>query len=286
MNKLKLLYYDILRRLEHKSRLNDLKLTLRARQPIVLVHQMGRAASMTMVNTIRSLGINYPIYHTHWLNRETIKRKKDRFRERGETITQLHIRVSLNITEELTDQQIRDYPWIIISVIRDPVARNISAFFLSIDMFIDNIYEKYDSGELSIEDITDAFLRKFAHDQPLQWFEEEVKQVFDVDVFKYSYDVNQGFQYIENKNSKLLLVKVETLNDKYKGALSSVFGKTPDKLVNTHLSAEEQPYAKIYKAFLKSVHLPEEYLDQMYNSMYAKHFYSADEINNFRERWS
>jgi len=53
-----------------------------------------------------------------------------------------------------------------------------------------------------------------------------------------------------------------------------------------HNVGENKPYKRIYKKILETLTVPERLLDKIYNSKYAQHFYTDDEIASFKNRWS
>jgi len=44
-------------------------------------------------------------------------------------------------------------------------------------------------------------------------------------------------------------------------------------------------YDTLYKEFKKKIIFPKQYLDMMYNSKYAQHFYTKKELQKFRAQW-
>src|SRR5262249_47952622 len=56
-------------------------------------------------------------------------------------------------------------------------------------------------------------------------------------------------------------------------------------LCNANVS-ENKEYNDIYKAFVRSIMLPEDYLTRMYDSDFARHFYTDAELKDFRSRWT
>lgn len=172
-----------------------------------------------------------------------------------------------------------------VSIIRDPVARNLSAFFLSIERFVGDVYQRHAQGRLQPADLLDVFLRDYPHEIPLTWFEREVHEVFGIDVYAQPFSFEQDYALYESAALRMAVIKVESLERCYRPALQALFGKTPGELRNTHISAQDEPYAPIYKNFLAAVRLPQEYLDRMYGSAYARHFYRADELAALRKKW-
>lgn len=286
MSVLKSIYYRWHQERAQSRRLRDLRTRLRRRLPIVLVHQMGRAASMTMVNTIRDMNIEMPVVHTHWLNPASLQTRLEwAERDAGRSVP-FNIRASRLILDALPGSAIADYPWRIVSVIREPVARNVSAYFLSIERFIPDVFERYRSGNLPMNEILEVFLREYPHEIPLDWFGREVADVFGVDVYAHPFPSELEYALIEQGLIRMAIVKVEGLEEAYGPALERLLGQVPGALRNTHISVKDEPYAEIYREFLRSPGLPRSYLDNMYDSTFARHFYTPAERSEFMERWA
>ncbi|CCQ70869.1 Capsular polysaccharide synthesis enzyme CpsE [Crocosphaera watsonii WH 0402] len=68
-------------------------------------------------------------------------------------------------------------------------------------------------------------------------------------------------------------------------AFSEFLGIDNFRLSNKN-QAKQKTYFEVYSDFLNSIVLPQSYIDKMYSSKYMKHFYSQNEIDKFREKWS
>ena len=79
--------------------------------------------------------------------------------------------------------------------------------------------------------------------------------------------------------------KLEKLNENAKIAFREYLGVDVIKIKNQNLG-ENKEYSSVYRKFKESVKLPKSYVDLMYNSKFALHFYSNEEIDLFRKRWS
>jgi hypothetical protein len=278
-------YYKRLEEKAARRTLENLKYHIKNDNDLILVHQMGRAASMTLTNTIRSMDLGQPVFHTHWLNVNSVKERVDRINGwKNSGLGPLNVRVSEILAPEI-DKRLEARQWQLVSVIREPVARNVSAFFLDIDRFFNDFSTQYKRGNISLDQMQEVFLDEFPHEMPLDWFEREVEEPFGINIFKTRYDESKGYSMAKKKNISLLVIKLDKLNDCYKSALHEFFGKKPKELVNTHVT-NTSSLATIYKEFIANAHFPESYLDRMYDCKYARHFYSETEINNFREKWS
>ncbi|NKN33373.1 putative capsular polysaccharide synthesis family protein [Marichromatium bheemlicum] len=270
----------------HRNRrsLAALEAHLAGRDPALLVHQMGRAGSMTTVNTLRAAGLGMPVFHTHWLNPVNIRKRLDRFAGAPERRLPLNVRMARRIGQELQQHGPHHRPWHLVSVFREPVARNLSVYFLSIEDFIPDFFDRHARGALGDAEILETFLERFPHDQPVCWFDEEIRDTFGIDVYAQPFPIARGYQIIRQSDIAVLLIKVERLNDCYAAAFAEFLGVDVPRLEQTHVT-EEDPAYSMYKDFIANVQLPTDYLDRLYDTRFARHFYGETEIARLRHQW-
>src|SRR5688572_1946244 len=112
----------------------------------IIIHQMGKVGSKTVELSLRkayeALGIQVPIYHTHILNgfervRGYVLKEKNRQDSAGHFATLDHGESVRKLIDENPAQH-----WNIISLVRDPIARNVSAFFESLPEYIPDWHER------------------------------------------------------------------------------------------------------------------------------------------------
>lgn len=277
--------YDWYTRRRGQNTVSALESDLRLGAPILLVHQMGRAGSMTAVRSLRSARLSLPVYHTHWLHPRNVEKRLAKFRDVQESRHPLNVRVGRRISEALLRDGVGRREWRLVTVFREPVARNISVFFLSIDVFVENFARRYASGELDNGKLLDIFLREFPHDQPLTWFDMEVRETFGVDVYEYPFPRERGYQVVRTEHVDLLLIKLEELNGCYRDAFAEFLSVDVPGLAQTHIT-ERDPSRPMYKDFVRDAVLPVEYLERMYRSRFAEHFYGPEELARLWRRWS
>ena len=268
------------------NKMNDAsaKLTkkLLKQKKAILIHTMAKVGTTTLVKTLYSLNLKLPIIHTHTLNEEnlqySIQPQKDIFGQLPD-----HLQTSLCIQPVIYQKSIN---WKVITLIRDPIARNISAFFYNIDkQWFPNFYERYANQELPNQEIINKFLREFHHQVPLTWVEKEICSVFNINVYGFDFPKEKGYQIYHNDNIDLLVLKLENLEACYQQAFKEFLGIDIVQLEKANTS-EDKKYKDIYKNLNKSLSLPPEYLDQMYISNHVRHFYTEAEIELFKQRWS
>jgi len=249
----------------------------------VIVYQMGKVGSKSVYDSLQALKPTVPIFHCHLLNHlDAIERSIIKSRvDPKETL------VEIKRGKELRKLIIggSHKKWNLITLVRDPVSRNISAFFQNITELIPDVYERYHHKLIGIDDIIKVFLYEYDHKAPLYWFDSQLKEVFGIDVFANDFPVTQGYQIYEDREARLLVIRLEDLNGCVGKAMEE-FLRIGNFKVSNKNGASEKPYAKIYGEFLRHIVVPITYIDAMYNSKFAKHFYSGEEIQKFKEYWT
>src|SRR5690606_8175247 len=84
-------------RRKNQRTIDTLDEVLASHDPILLVHQMGRAGSMTTVNTLRGAGLDLAVFHTHWLNPASVQKRQDWVKHLPESRQPRNIRISTRI---------------------------------------------------------------------------------------------------------------------------------------------------------------------------------------------
>jgi hypothetical protein len=169
-----------------------------------------------------------------------------------------------------------------ITLVREPIARNISAFFQNFTRFTGHRLEKPHPDP---EELVSFFFQNYRHTIPLTWFDAEIKKTLGIDVFDHPFPAEKGYQFISWNKFELLILKLETKDTVKEKAIKSFLGLEQFTLRKRN-TANKKKYSKIYRDFLEHIRFPREYIDAMYESAYAKHFYTTDEIHSFRKKWN
>lgn len=169
----------------------------------------------------------------------------------------------------------------VISPVREPIGNNISMFFEVFEHFAG---EPIEQTKLDVDAMIELFLTRYTHGRPLTWFDAELKRTLGVDVFQHPFPAERGYTTIEEGNVRLLLLKCE-LDDETKGnAIAEFLELDALPLVRSNVSGN-RGHAASYAEFKKRIRVPEALLDAMYESKYARHFYTEAEIATYRKRW-
>lgn len=269
----------------------DMQLRLlawRDEAPIV-VYQMGKVGSSTVVASLKASMPQKPIYHIHSLTREGIEHGKQMYARifNNERRTDARRMKHLLTAEQLYKRAAggRAAPkWKVITLVRDPVARNISDFFQVIGYWFTDFEERSRSGELGMDDVIATFMREYHHEEPLSWFDIELKQSLDIDVFATRFPKQQGYEIYRRGPTELLVLKLEHMARCAQEAFRAFIGVNNIQIIDANISSDKE-YHMVYRQFQEDVRLPGDYLDKMYESKYARHFYTQDEIQSFKAKW-
>ena len=249
----------------------------------VIVYQMGKVGSKSIEQSLRSYDLDAPICHSHLLNHlvETEKNTRRTRAKPGQTLVELNHARQLRAT-------VLGTPYIhcrLISVVRDPIARNISAFFQNINEYVPEFAATLSNGEVNVGDLCRAFIERFDHETPLAWFDNQMRPVFGIDVFASPFPKDRGFSIYKAQAASLLLFKLEHLQNCVQAAMKEFLGVERFVLQNANTS-DQKEYKDVYREFLGAVQLPDDYIERFYGSQMVRHFYTDDEIAGFRSRWA
>lgn len=200
----------------------------------------------------------------------------------------------------------------IISGVREPISRDIAAFFQNSELelwpyheFNCNIYALCGNGDASeaymdmegmkrrcplwegsLNDSFGKYTQALMHyrQDVFSWFDYEIKNNFGIDIYDYPFDRERGYAVIEKDNIQILIIKMEYLSE-----LETVIGDFIEdkgyKLINRN-SASEKMYRYAYADLKRDIRLPSDYFDYYYDrNIKYEHFYSDKEIKVSYERW-
>ena len=98
------------------------------------------------------------------------------------------------------------------------------------------------------------------------------------------FPVDKGYKLYRDDHADLLLIRLEDLDRCAETAFKEFLDIDGFTLIRTNV-ASEKIYAPLYKEFKSRIRLSEDYINRMYDSKYARHFYSDEEIRGFCDKW-
>ena len=113
-----------------------------------------------------------------------------------------------------------------------------------------------------------------------EWFDEQIKQHLDIDVFQYPFDREKGYIQIEKDGISLFLFKVEKM-ECILDEISRFAGVSDLPVKNANVAAQKW-YGLAYKQFRREVGLPKSYADHYYSgNSKMDYFYTQEEKEEF-----
>ncbi len=249
----------------------------------IIVYQMGKVASTSVYNSLRALDLDVPVYHLHFLNDLEAHEEELARLYRPEHGGRQMIRIARELRAQMQDAPRQK--WNLISLVRLPIPRAISGYFMKLEHYFPAFQERLARGELTIREIANYFAEEYRDRMPDFWFEQQVQALFGIDVYASEFPKARGFQIYEQKNIRLLVIRAEDLNRCAVEAMRAFLGLASFQVMNKNL-AEEKKYAGAYQDFQRVLRMPPEYVRQMHDTQYAQHFYTQEELNASVQRWT
>ncbi len=261
---------------------------------LLLVHTMGKVGSTSVAASLKIPAVRktMTLFQPHFLSSEGIDFAEALAVRRAGSWDNLTVkgRAGFNrnraMNKKLQELRASGKRVKVITMVRDPIATNLSGFFHNSRWWPAELKEMCKTVTAdTLRAVGDYFFEHYTHDVPNDWFDMEVKTLYDVDVFSEPFDPQRGYAIYRSDVADVLLIKLEKLNECAADAMRDFLGLENFRLIESN-KAESKEYAAVYQAFRKQVALPESYIDRMYNTKLARKFYSAEELDAFRRKWT
>lgn len=241
----------------------------------IVVFCMSKTASTAVRRAVRD-AVSRPVHKIHLLLPSSIERAEAEYRRTDRGIRPRHIFHASYLVDRLPTPE---RPWLVISIVREPVMRSVSEFFQSGDRM----------HRLVDEDTTLDLLRRYVTDvgipRTLEWFERELEPSLGIDVYAHPFDRERGFGMFDTPAARMLLLRQESLEGAPE-ALADFLGLPAPVEIDRKNEGAEKEYSALYRSVLDRVRFPEATLDLAYGSRFAQHFYTPAQLESFRARWS
>lgn len=247
----------------------------------ILVWQMGKVGSTSIEEAVRDSDVSAPFLRAHLLNPEMIVR--------GETYRRARAR---GTREYLRSDAIREallssaQPWKIITVVREPMGRNLSAFFQNLDVYIGPSARQQieANGGESDSMLRATFVNHFDHNRPSEWFDREIRDLLGTDVLAQGFDTTRGVQLYQAGIHELLVLRMEDLAASGEAALRD-FLALPSLRVGRGNVGDAKWYSPYYRRLRRNPMLPPTLVTDVYSSRYAHTFYTDAERSQLALTW-
>ena len=163
----------------------------------------------------------------------------------------------------------------VITIFREPVARHISSFFQwygSKPLFRKEVDSEFETiiYRNSIEDLQQQLINEI-NEKSLIGIEESIDQICDelqIDISDLNYDEEKKFGLYEHDYCKIYLLRFDEVTRNFTDLVSQITGKKITEHQYANQSADKW-YNSIYAEFKKSLRIPPETINDIYNSRIA-----------------
>ncbi len=267
-----------------KLRINSIDFQKR---PPILIYQMGKVGSTSITEALQQSSLSNPVFHIHWFSKEGLARARQIYASTRDSIFHMHLQRCQLLRKKLDSGEIPKLK--VITLVRDPIAREISSFFQNIELADTHLIDS--RNQLKIDVALKLIEKKISHNLLdvifcLNWFEGEFEPALSVDIYNYPFDKEKGYSILHHDNIDILVIKLEKLSSCFTQAMLDFLGiQIKQDLIQTNRGSEKK-YADEMQFVKDQLTLSPQAYANIYSTKFTKHFYSQDEINHFIAQWS
>jgi hypothetical protein len=173
--------------------------------------------------------------------------------------------------------------------VRERISWELSGFFENVESFWPNLMDE--EGRVKTDQTID-FIRKQlmdfdeSTDYASAWFDRELKNMFNIDIYAYPFNHDDGFIIIRENNVEVLVIRLEDLDRSFETAVTEFLELDhPVKMEKSNVGIAKK-YSKEYGYVMRNITFPKSVCTRIYSSKYSKHFYTESMRNGFIQKWS
>lgn len=256
-----------------------------------LIHTAGKVGSTTLLKYLENNLTGTTFFHCHLMTRPMLNARNE-LRRHLSVNNKYHIE-NLEFTKYSDDlllgrkvsRRSKSIPLDVFTLTRDPIARNISAFFQIFERSYYGHEEQFASEDHLLEDMLTNFIKNYRHDYFSEWFRREVLGYYGLSMTDIKFNTASGFGACQKDRLRIFFIQMEKLSELAPYVLRNFYGIDAPPVVNAN-TADAKPYSDLYKKFKERVRIPDNVLDEVYDSECTRFFYSKGQIDQFRNKWS
>jgi hypothetical protein len=243
--------------------------------PIVLIYQMGKVASSTIYHALKKRN-DCHVFHAHLINKERQSNRRNRVTDPWSNPDR-RVRTAQKLWNSIIQPK---HPAKVITLIRDPFERNISAYFENSK----KTTQPHTNRSDFIAELIHDFLQTSHHTLATDWYQKEFNPTLGIDIFKQSFNQNLKWARYDHELYDLLVLRID-LPDSIKKHTISDFLNIKDLELNPSNQTQSKSINSIYRDFKQTIQFPKDLGESILNSAYTRHFFSEKEINAMSSKW-
>jgi hypothetical protein len=240
---------------------------------IVLVYQMGKVGSRSIFYALQS-SREFEVFHLHRMLPSANCRQILHSLNCANLESAINERTWLELFEKLILAEREVY---VISGTREPIARNMSAYFQNYDLAA--------LRENNMEAVASKFIDTYSHDTPLRWFSEQFHKVLGIDVYAEPFNREAGFGTYTRRNTRALVLTAEADNAAKHAIISEFLESNSVGALDNRNVGSRKDYRNEYSEFKESIRFPEALVEWLFSSAYMENFYTEKAISALRSKY-
>lgn len=233
----------------------------------VAVYTMGKVGSSSVTAALEQAGCQTLQVHVLAGGTKQLRRRLDR------RPNVRHLQSSVRVSELIDQNQ----PFKIVSLVRDPVSRNVSAFFQNFHRLVGGNIENLD-----VKEVRRLICEHVLPDEPQQWLDAELIKFAGVDLPRHR--LYEGPQVAAEARWPTLLLRSD-YNDEVKSDSMCDFLESSNVMVKRSSNVTAEKMGASLNAEIKQLGMPRNYVDECLAQPFVSSTWSPDEIEKLRERW-
>lgn len=249
--------------------------TIRFNKPPIIILTPGKVGSSSVYYTLKTEIPNH-VFHIHNLSKQGIEKSIIDHLNSNRKSYPLHLIISKILRKKLSKYNEKLF---IITIIREPISREISSFFQNTELYKDELENK----KLEIDkDVAKKLLYKNFDSDICEnikgWFDLEIYNNFGIDVFANKFDYQKKYAVSQNQKYHHMLLKMEDLDTIFPIAIMKFLNLKKPLHIKSANIGETKHYASIYKEVKGNLKLDSNKINQIVNSTFFQQFYLKDKF--------
>ncbi|MCC5788784.1 MAG: sulfotransferase family 2 domain-containing protein [Opitutales bacterium] len=241
---------------------------------IIAIHTPGKVGSSTLHEALKARN-RWPCYHTHFLDPEKLEAVANKLKIHTKTLNG-HVADSAEVLRKMSNPRCKLK---VITVVRDPLARNVSSFFENLELY------GFNPDQLpNVRDMVAIFLSKVPLFTMDKWLDREIGGVFGLNRQCVPFCRNAGIALFQKNGIEFLFLKAEVSDWQKEAILQSWLGDIDIKLKRANITANKS-VAPIYEEFKSELASQFSAVEAIYQSNWFRHFYTKEETGKFINGW-
>lgn len=256
---------------------------------VTVLYQMGKVGSTSVHDALLGAELDTPVYKVHFLSDQGIAHGEKFHQEtlKNPWEETPHIKTTKLVREAMAADP--DLRLDVVTLVREPVRREVSEFFQYVEALHPELLDE--DGRLKTQRAARVLQARFmfyneSNNYTCRWFDMEIKELFGLDVFAYPFDHEQGYTLIEEGNVRLLILRLEDLDQTLNPGLRKLVGPGyKDWEGRANVGAKKDRGGQ-YKELVSNFRLRRPIAEKVYGTTYARHFYTEAERDDLTARWT